>query len=71
MLSLNNLASSSTDVPSFTAIKCAILNNLLQTTRIVSFSATNGNFVIKSTIKYIYGISGTSFAIKFSAGISV
>ena len=30
--------------------KCAILDNLSHTTKIASFSATNGNFVIKSTI---------------------
>jgi len=71
ILSLNNLANLSTNVPSIVTTKCAILNNLLQTTRITFFSATNSNFVIKFTIKYVYSFSSTSFVINFSAGFSI
>jgi len=50
ILSLNNLTSLSTNVPSVVAIKCVILNNLLQTTRITFFPATTSSFVMKSTV---------------------
>ena len=70
-LSLNNLTNSSTNISFAVVTKCAIFDNLLHTTRIVSFSATNGNFVMKSTIKCAYGISSISFTINFSTGISV
>ena len=71
ILSLNNLANLSTNIPSIVTTKCAILNNLLQTTRITFFSATNSNFVIKFTIKYVYSFSSTLFVINFSAGFSI
>ena len=69
-LSLNNFASLFADVHSVVATKCAILDNLLQTTRIVSFPATNSNFVLKSTIKCVYSFSGTLLNFNFPAGIS-
>ena len=47
ILSLNNLTNSSADISSIVATKCAILDNLLQTTRITSFPATNSNLVIR------------------------
>ena len=70
-LSLNNLANPFTNVPSAIATKCAIFGNQSYTTKITSFSATNSNLVIKSTIKYIYIFSSISFIIKFSASVSV
>ncbi len=65
ILSLNNLASSFADISSVIATKCVILDNLSQTTRIAFFPATNGNFVMKSTIRYVYGFSGTSLNFNF------
>ena len=65
ILSLNNLANSFAEVSSVVATKCVILNNLLQTTRIAFFLATNSSFVIKSTIKYIYSFSRTSLSFNF------
>ena len=53
-LSLNNCTNPFADVLSVVATEYIILDNLLQTTRIASFPATNGNFVIKSTVRYIY-----------------
>ena len=49
-LFLNNLANLFTNVSSVIATKYTILSNLLHTTSITSFFATNGNLVIKSTI---------------------
>ena len=49
ILSLNNCTNPPTIVSSVVIIKYAILDNLLQTTRIISFPATNGNLVMKST----------------------
>ena len=63
-------ANPSTDVSSV-VVKYIILDNLSQTTRIVSFSATNGNFVMKSTVRYVYGFSGTSFSFSFSTSVSI
>ena len=71
MLSLNNLSSPSANVPSVVATKCIILDNLLQTTRIVFFPATNGNFVIKSTVRCVYGFFRTSLNFNFPIGTSV
>ena len=68
ILSLNNLVNSSTNISFVIVTKYVILDNLLQTTRIASFLATNGNFVIKSTIRYIYGFSRTLLNLNFSAG---
>lgn len=62
---LNNLAKSSADVSSFVATKCAIFDNWSHIIRIMSFSTTNSSFVMKSTVKYIYGFFGISFAINF------
>ena len=70
-LSLNNLTNPFADIPLVVATKYAILSNLSYITRITFFSTTNSNLVIKSTIKCIYGFSGTLFVINFSAGISV
>ena len=53
ILSLNSLANLFIDIPFVFATKYAILNNLLHTTKIASFPTTNGNFLIKSTIRYI------------------
>ena len=66
-LSLNNLTNPSTDVLSTIVIKCAIFDNLLHTTSIAFFSATNDNLVIKFTVKCIYSFSSTSFSINFPA----
>ena len=46
-------------------------DKLLQTTRIVSFLATNSNLVMKSTIKYVHSFSGTSFTINLSTSMFV
>ena len=51
ILSLNSLTNPFADVPSVVVTKYIILNNLLQTISITSFSATNSNLIIKSTIK--------------------
>ena len=53
ILSLNNLANLSAYIFSVVATKYTILDNLLHTTKITSFSTTNGNFVIKLTIRCI------------------
>ena len=71
MLFLNHLASSSANVLSIIATKCIILDNLLHTTKIVFFSLINSNFVIKSTIKYIHGISDISLNFNFLADASI
>jgi len=70
-LFLNNYANSSTNIIFVIVTKYVIFNNLLQTTRIISFLTTNGNLVMKSTIKYIYGFSQTLVDINFSTGISI
>ena len=70
-LSLNNLANSSTVIPSVVATKYVILENLLQTTRITSFPAITGNFVMKSTIRCIYSFSGTSLSFNFPASAPI
>ena len=59
MLSLNSLAKLSANVLSIFITKCIILDNLLYTTKITFFPTTNGNFVIKSTIRYIYSLFST------------
>ena len=59
-LFLNNLTNPSTDVSSVIATNCVILDNLSQTTRIVFFLATNSNFIIKSTIRYVYSFFSIS-----------
>ena len=71
ILSLNNLAKSSTNIPSVAATKCAILDNLLQTTKITSIPTTNSNLVIKSTIECIYSFLGILFAISFPTSTSI
>ena len=43
----------------------------LQTTRIASFPAANGNFVIKSIIRCVHSFSGTLLIFNFPTGISV
>jgi len=53
ILSLNNLASSTTLVFFVVGIKCAIFVNLSTTTRIKSYSCVKGNFVMKSVLIYI------------------
>ena len=68
MLSLNNLANSSTDICSIIATKCVIFNNLLHTTKITSFPANNSNFMMKFTVKCIHSLSNTSFNFNFTAG---
>ena len=71
MLFLNNLANSSADIHFIVITKYVIFDNLLHTTRIIFFSATNSNLVIKFTIKYIYGLFDISFAINFPTSISI
>ena len=46
---------SSANISSVAATKY-IFDNMLHTTRIVSFSTTNGNLVMKSTVKYVHGL---------------
>jgi len=58
-LFLNNLTNPFTNISFFVNTKCAIFYNLSHTTNITSFSATNSNLVIKSTIKYVYSFSST------------
>ena len=70
-LFLNNLASSSTNIPSIIATKYLILDNLSHTTKIIFFSATNSNLVIKSIIRYVHGFSSISLNFSFSAGASI
>ena len=70
-LSLNNISNSSTKIPSIMAIKYAIFDNLLHTIRIVFFTTTNGNFLMKFTIRYIYSFFRILFAIKFSTSVFV
>ena len=70
-LSLNNLANSSANVPSVIVTKYVILDNLSQTTKIISFSAINSNFIIKSTVRYVHSFSRTSLSFNFPTGASV
>jgi len=70
-LSLNNLANSSANVPSVVVTKCIILDNLSQTTKITSFSATNSNFIMKSTIRCVHSFSNISLSFNFPTGASV
>ena len=70
-LFLNNLANPFTNVPSVVATKYIILNNLLQTTSITSFPATNSNFVIKSTIRWVQGFSVILLKFNFPTRASV
>ena len=67
-LSLNNLF---TNVLSVVATKCVIFDNQLQTTKIVFFLATISNFVIKSTVRWVYGFSSTLFNFNFPAISSI
>ena len=57
MLSLNNLTNPFANILSIVVIKYVIFNNLSHITKIVFFSTTNSNFMIKSTIIYIYSFS--------------
>ena len=65
ILFLNHLANSSIVISFVVVIKSVILSNLSYTIRITYFFTTNGNFVIKSIIKYIHSFYSTSFAINF------
>ena len=48
------------------------LNNYANpSTNVVSFPTTNSNFVIKSTVKYVHGLSSILFAINFSTSIFI
>ena len=71
ILFLNSLVNSSAYVSSTVAIKYDILDNLSHTTKIIFFSTTNSNFVIKSTVKYTHSFSGISFTISFPTSTSV
>ena len=66
-----NYANPFTNVLSIVITKCVILDNLSHTTKIVSFPATNSNFVMKSTVKYVHGFSNILFAINFSTSIFI
>jgi len=70
-LSLSSLTNPSTDIPSVVTTKYVIFDNLLQTTRIASFLATNSNLVMKSTIRWVHSFSSTSLNFNFPVGISV
>ena len=65
-LYLNSLTNPSINVSSVIATKYVILDNLLQTTRIAYFLATNSNLVIKSTVKCVYSFSGILLSFNFS-----
>jgi len=65
-----NCTNLSADVLFVVATKCIILNNLSHTTKIIFFPATNSN-VIKSTVKYVHGFSGTLLNFNFFASTSV
>jgi len=71
MLSLNNLAKSSADIPFVVATKYLIFDNLSHTTRITSFSTTNSHLMKKFTIRCIHGFSGILLNFNFPAYISV
>jgi len=68
MLFLNN---SSADIHFIVITKYVIFDNLSHTTRIIFFSTTNNNLVIKFTIKYVYSLFDISFAINFLTSISI
>jgi len=70
-LFLNNLANSFTNILLVVVIKYIILDNLLYTTKIISFLTISSNFVIKSTIRCIHSFSSISLAISFLASISI
>ena len=65
ILSLNSLTKPFADIPSVIVTKYAILDNLSHTTRIIFFSATNSNLMMKSTIKCIHSLLDILFAINF------
>jgi len=71
MLSLNNLASSSTNVFSVVGIKCTIFVNLLTNTKIELYPCASSNLVIKSAEMWAQGFSRIEFGINFLAGCSV
>ena len=71
ILFLNNFTDLSADVPPIVTTKYAILNNLSHIIKITSFLTTNRNFVKKSTVKCIYSLFSTLFAINFPTGASV
>ena len=61
-------------LPTFLSVvvtKYVILDNLSQTIRIVSFLVTNSNFVIKSTVRYVYSFSSISLNSNFSTDASI
>ena len=70
-LSLKSLTSPSAVVSSVITIKYAIFDNLLQITKMASFSATIGSLVMKSTKIYVYNFSRTSPNFNFPATSSV
>ena len=71
MLSLNNLASPSTDVLFVVGIKWTIFVNLSTTTKIKSYSCANGSLVIKSANIYVQGFSGIELGIDLPTGYFV
>ena len=71
ILSLNNHTSSFVKASFVVVTKYVILDNLSQTTRIMSFSVTSGNFVIKSTITYVHSFSDILLNFNFSASASI
>jgi len=71
MLSLNNLASPSTDVLSVVEIKWTIFVNLSTTTKIKSYPYTNSSLVIKSADIYIQGFLGIELGINLPTGCFV
>ena len=71
MLSLNNIASSSTNVFFVVEIKYTIFVNLSTTTKIESYPCVSSNLVIKSTEMWAQGFSRIEFSINFPASCSV
>ena len=66
-----NIKSKKIDKRKKKKVSIQVYYNISQTTRNISLPATNGNLVIKSTIKYIYDFFGILFTISFSTNTSV
>ena len=70
-LSLNSLASPSTNIFSIVGMKWTIFVNLSTTTKIESYPWANSNLVIKSAEICIQDLSGIELGINLPAGCSV
>ena len=70
-LSLNSLASPSTDIFSVVGMKWTIFVNLSTTTKIELYPWTSSNLVIKPAEIYIQGLSGIELGINLPTGYSI